>query len=107
LKPASKFILIGTLSAFFATTTLSAGTDPVVKITSGQISGRLISSGGATFKGIPYAQPPLGASRWHEPVPVSPWKGVCAASTFGAACTQKIATWNSQEAQGNREGCLY
>jgi para-nitrobenzyl esterase len=107
LKLASRFILIGILSGVFAVMTLAAGTDPVVKITGGQISGRLIPAGGATFKGIPYAQPPLGTLRWHAPVPVSPWKGVRDAATFGAACTQKISTWNSQEAQGNREDCLY
>jgi para-nitrobenzyl esterase len=49
----------------------------------------------------------LGALRWHEPVPVSPWKGVRDATKFGAACTQKISTWNTQEAQGNQEDCLY
>ncbi len=107
MKLASKFILTLFLCGVFAVTTLAAGTDPVVKVTGGQISGRLIPAGGADFKGIPYAAPPLGALRWHEPVPVSPWKGVRDAATFGAACTQRIQTWNSQEAQGNQEDCLY
>jgi para-nitrobenzyl esterase len=107
LKLTFNFILTAVLSGVFAVITLAAGTDPVVKVTGGQISGRVIPAGGATFKGIPYAQPPLGALRWHAPVPVSPWKGVRDAATFGAACTQKISTWNSQEAQGNQEDCLY
>jgi para-nitrobenzyl esterase len=107
LKLTYKFILTFFLSYVFALAALAAGTNPIVKVAGGQISGREIAAGGATFKGIPYAAPPLGTLRWHAPVPAAAWKGVRDATTFGAACTQKIQTWNSQEAQGNQEDCLY
>jgi para-nitrobenzyl esterase len=81
--------------------------DPVVKVTGGQIQGRLVPSGGAVFKGVPFAQPPVGNLRWRDPAPVKPWDGVRDGGTFGPACTQQIMEWNKQEAQGNQEDCLY
>ena len=44
--------------------------------------------GGATFKGIPFAQPPVKELRWREPQPVQPWKGIRDATKFSAACIQ-------------------
>ncbi|PWU12589.1 MAG: carboxylesterase family protein [Terriglobia bacterium] len=107
LKPALKSTLVLVLLAVCGAVAWAAGANPVVGVTGGQIAGRLIPPGGAAFKGIPYAQPPLGTLRWHDPVRVSPWKGVRDAGSFGASCTQQISTWNSQEAQGNQEDCLY
>jgi para-nitrobenzyl esterase len=42
----------------------------------------------ATYKGIPYAKPPVGDLRWRAPVPASGWTGVRDASAYGAACIQ-------------------
>ena len=41
-----------------------------------------------TFKGIPYAAPPVGNLRWKEPRPVQPWIGVRKASEYGPRCMQ-------------------
>jgi len=84
-----------------------ANTDPVVHVTGGQVQGRPIQRGGAVFKGIPFAQPPLGELRWRDPQPVKPWAGVRDASSFGHACTQRVADFNQEEAPGNQEDCLY
>lgn len=35
------------------------------------------------FRGVPYAQPPVGELRWREPAPVPHWKGVRRAERFG------------------------
>ena len=40
------------------------------------------------FKGIPYAQPPVGPLRWQPPLPLARWNGVRQATEFGAACYQ-------------------
>lgn len=42
------------------------------------------------WRGIPFAQPPLGALRWRAPQPVQPWAGVRQADTFSASCWQNI-----------------
>ncbi len=41
-----------------------------------------------TFKGIPYAAPPVGNLRWKAPQPVQPWTGVRKASEYGPRCMQ-------------------
>jgi para-nitrobenzyl esterase len=65
-----------------------AGTDPtVVKIDSGIIRG-VIAGDVISFKGIPYAEPPVGPLRWRAPRPEKPWRGVRAATQFGPSCVQ-------------------
>jgi para-nitrobenzyl esterase len=36
-----------------------------------------------TYKGIPYAAPPLGPLRWRPPQPVVPWEGVRRSTEYG------------------------
>jgi para-nitrobenzyl esterase len=46
-----------------------------IKIDASQIEG--VGSGDIlSFKGIPYAAPPVGDLRWREPQPVKPWHGM-------------------------------
>lgn len=40
------------------------------------------------FRGVPYAQPPVGPLRWAPPRPVSPWTGVRPADRSGPPCAQ-------------------
>jgi para-nitrobenzyl esterase len=40
------------------------------------------------FRGVPFAEPPLGDLRWKVPQPPSRWPGVRAADNFGSACLQ-------------------
>ncbi|HVY85169.1 MAG TPA: carboxylesterase family protein [Caulobacterales bacterium] len=41
-----------------------------------------------SYKGVPYAEPPVGDLRWRAPVPAHAWAGVRDARAFGAACLQ-------------------
>jgi para-nitrobenzyl esterase len=40
------------------------------------------------FKGIPFAAPPIGESRWKPPAPIQPRPGVVSATEYGPACIQ-------------------
>ncbi|CAM9550727.1 unnamed protein product, partial [Discosporangium mesarthrocarpum] len=42
----------------------------------------------ATFKGIPYAEPPVGPLRWRPPRPVKPWSGVRWARRYASDAPQ-------------------
>ena len=42
------------------------------------------------FTGIPYAEPPVGALRFSNPVAKIPWEGVFNATSFGRSCPQTI-----------------
>ena len=55
-------------------------------IDSGAIEGAS-ENGVIAFKGIPLAQPPVGALRWQPPQPPS-WPGVRKADSYGADCMQ-------------------
>src|SRR6516162_7553730 len=43
----------------------------------------------ATFKGIPFAAPPVGPLRWRAPQAAPGWQGVRAADAFGFTCPQQ------------------
>ncbi len=62
--------------------------DPTrVTIDSGTVRG--VATGDVvSFKGIPYAEPPVGPLRWRMPQPVKPWQGVREAAQFGPSCMQ-------------------
>ena len=66
----------------------AAGSDPIVSVSTGQLRGSLTADGGAVFKNIPFAQPPVGDLRWREPQPAKAWTGVRDATAFGPMCNQ-------------------
>ena len=45
-------------------------------------------SGTYFWKGVPFAQPPVGALRWKAPRPPMAWPGTLDATRFGASCIQ-------------------
>ena len=59
----------------------------VVKIDSGTLQGAT-SGAVSSFKGVPFAAPPVGQLRWRAPQPVPGWKGVRKATTYSADCMQ-------------------
>ena len=63
-------------------------TSPVTTA-SGQVLGALDDTTGVhSFKGIPFAAPPVGDLRWQVPQPVPPWSGIRQATQFGPRAMQ-------------------
>lgn len=61
-----------------------------------------------SFKGIPYAAPPVGTLRWKPPQPVAHWSGVREAAEFGSRCMQgNIYGDMIFRDPGPSEDCLY
>lgn len=97
---------IVSLAVLVAVTFVGAQSDPIATVSGGQVRGTLLNKGGAVFKGIPYAQPPVGDLRWREPSPVKPWTGVREAKTFGAVCAQRSGQIPNA-AEFSSEDCLF
>lgn len=57
-----------------------------------------------SFKGIPFAAPPVGELRWRAPQPVTPWTTARVADRFGNDCMQ---TTRGTPANPVSEDCLY
>jgi para-nitrobenzyl esterase len=60
---------------------------PVVRVDSGQLQG-VVDDGVVSYKGIPFAAPPVGDLRWRPPQSAEPWTGVRQAAEFGSDCMQ-------------------
>lgn len=75
------------LSVLFLVLAVGVRAQDIVTVETGKLQGA--SDGGiTTFKGIPYAAPPVGDLRWEPPQPVAPWSGVRTATEFGHDCMQ-------------------
>lgn len=59
----------------------------VVQTTLGPLEGTS-GHGTVSFKGVPYATPPLRDLRWKAPAPPKGWSGVRKADAFAASCIQ-------------------
>ncbi|TSH90671.1 carboxylesterase family protein [Verticiella sediminum] len=82
---AASLVLAGAACAPAAA--LPAAAAPVVTIAQGRLAGSA-ENGLHVFKGVPYAQAPVGELRWKPPVPDAGWQGVRDATAFGPSCVQ-------------------
>ena len=82
---------------------------PKVKTQNGVVEGVYEPSAGLeTFKGVPYALPPVGNLRWREPQPLKNWKGIRVTKNFGPKAMQKPLFSDMQfRSNGTSEDCLY
>lgn len=85
---ATVLALVGVLTAMANAAQGQSSSDPVVQTTSGAVLGTE-TDGVQSFKGVPFAAPPVGALRWRAPQPVVPWKGVRPATRYADDCMQE------------------
>src|SRR5690349_21650922 len=71
------------------------------RVSGGTVMGTT-NNGVASFKGIPFAAPPIGQLRWKPPQPVIRWDGIKRSDSFGPPCAQK----SGNEILGS-EDCLF
>ncbi len=103
----SVFLLL-LVSLIFAGAGCSGGTSlERVELDSGPITGNLTGDIWS-FKGIPYAAPPVGELRWRPPQAVAAWHENRACDSFGPACPQPLQAKTFYLAVGEtNEDCLY
>jgi para-nitrobenzyl esterase len=77
-------------AALLALPALAAAAPPrlEVRVDGGVVAGA-VADGVASWKGVPYAAPPLGERRWRAPQPVEPWTGVRPATQYANDCMQQ------------------
>jgi para-nitrobenzyl esterase len=79
-----------------------------VKTANGMVEGTTEQSGIRSFKGIPFAQAPVGELRWKAPQPAKNWQGVREADKFGPRAMQRAIFGDMNfRSDGMSEDCLY
>ncbi|KAK6733623.1 hypothetical protein RB195_017400 [Necator americanus] len=108
------------VTTFFIITLLPAINCFLVETSYGWLEGTSIQSSDNIacwmFKGIPFAQPPVGELRFKLPVPPKPWKGTRKATEYSAAClsNSSLSSYHPEYMSEDRlytnifvsEGCL-
>ena len=100
-------LLLNTLAAMLCAAQPALSQIQAAKVTGGEVRG-VIKDGVASFKGIPFAAPPVGELRWRAPQPVKPWEGVKVADAFAPGPMQPAMVAVVMGAPANlSEACLY
>ncbi|HEX2594097.1 MAG TPA: carboxylesterase/lipase family protein [Rhizomicrobium sp.] len=85
----------------------------ILKTPLGGLIGQAVEKGGnrvTAYKGIPYAQPPVGSRRWRPAEPAAPWNCTRDATAFGPQAVQvpePDAMFYSLPQAVQSEDCLY
>jgi para-nitrobenzyl esterase len=88
--------------------TADAGTRRTTAL--GEVVGYVGTGGTHAWRGIPFAEPPVGALRWRAPVPKATWTGVRKALADAAPCAQPpppIGGEPNADGSAGSEDCLY
>ena len=106
-------LCVGQAEARTAAARTTAADLPVIQVDGGAITGvEAATTPTWSFRGIPFAAPPVGDLRWRPPQPVVPWEGVLACTQYGPICPQitvKLPPFNPppDAAAPQSEDCLY
>ncbi len=83
--------LVASLALSIPAPGMASPSAPIVATASGRVAG---TAEGAilSWKGIPFAAPPVKELRWRAPQEPASWTGVRQATRFGASCPQTLVT---------------
>lgn len=84
----SLYLAVAVMSGLTMPTAFAGDTAPVIQTESGRVSG-VSSAGVDSWKGIPFAAPPIGQNRWRAPQPAVHWSDIRMTKDFGPDCMQK------------------
>jgi len=87
MRQRSLYLAIAAATLAVSPAPVYAGEGARVALDSGTVAGNE-DAGILSWKGIPFAAPPVGALRWRAPQPVAPWSGVRQTTTYGHDCMQ-------------------
>ena len=95
-----------------ATQQIEDALTPIVATSLGILDGEFVDTTNDTlvFRGVRYAEPPVGEARWHPPQPAASWDGARSATEFGPACWQRLTPETSVYTRGEldrSEDCLF
>jgi para-nitrobenzyl esterase len=93
------------IASLVSTLVATAATPPQIKTAQGVLEGSNDKSI-ISFKGIPYALPPIGERRWLPPVPAQPHAGILPATEFGPNCPQTERAGLNKPGNAMGEDCL-
>ena len=102
-------LLFAGVSAFALASVMLTAAPDTVTVDGGRVSG-IVTDGVNTYRGIPYAAPPVGELRWKPPAALVPWQGVRDGSKYGAECPQTQYPDGSvyiRPLQPQSEDCLF
>jgi para-nitrobenzyl esterase len=92
---------------------LTQTTAATARVKQGELAGATSAQGVHSFKGIPFAAPPVGDLRWRPPAEPKSWTGVRPATAFGSSCMQNLSRerlpWTKEFMVQNdaSEDCLF
>jgi para-nitrobenzyl esterase len=92
--------------ALFATVAAASPAPSLAKVETGQLQGAA-GDGVVAFKGVPFAEQPVGELRWRPPQKAKPWTGVRPALTNGHDCLQAEIKGDPGMGTDLGEDCLY
>ncbi len=118
IRPMIWLVLAGFLGATACSDPAPAETvDLLADVEQGTLRGELNGDSSViSFKGVPFAKPPIGALRWKAPMPAESWDGVREANKFGPSAIQNLrythlpnGPWTEEFMVQNEvsEDCLY
>ena len=94
-------VVIGIVTCQILAWASFCGAQNIVSIDTGQIEGSTEAEV-TSFKGIPFAAPPVGKLRWRAPQPAAKWSGVRKTTQYGHDCMQMPSVFGNSPS----EDCL-